>query len=221
MFTLVTYAANTGAATKDFLPDGSLIPQNEHWQIQAQQPPAPEATAKIIAGPPQQVLSIVNPGPGVDPDQPGGLFYFRFEAELNLDNVIFEINCKVTSVTPAPGISPFGFGFIDNKKTLEAGLTAGKVFFVPTDEFPVATENVEFPMDTTDTFHTYRIVKIAVENGVGNVELWVDGVRQLNIPYDNLANPTSNAFAGRLGFGSLLGESVLDIAYVSYSIFSS
>jgi hypothetical protein len=163
MLTLVTYAANTGVP-----PDDPSLPLNERWRIQIQSPPAPQATAQIIAGPPQ-VLSIVNPGPGVDPDQPGGLAYFRFEEELNLDNVIFEINCKVTSVTPAPGINPFGFGFLDKVKSLEAGLTAEKIYFVATNEFPVAPENVEFGMNTTDTFHTSRIVK----NGEGYVELWV------------------------------------------------
>ena len=126
--------------------------------------------------------------------------------------MIFEINCKVTSVTPAPGISPFGFGFIDNKKTLEAGLTVGKVFFVPTDEFPVATENVEFPMDTTDTFHTYRIVK----NGNVNMEVWADGNRVLDIPYDKLEDRTSDQRQVVATSGSELSE--WDIAYVSYSI---
>lgn len=74
-------------------------------------------------------------------------------------------------------------------------------------------------MVTNDTFHTYRIVKNVEVNGEVNVEVWVDGVPKLpNIPYGNLA--PGGGFAGRLGFGSLHDQSVLDIAYVSYSIFS-
>lgn len=138
MLTLVTYAANTGTAEPKFLPDGSSIPDNERWQILIQAPPAPEAAAHIIDGPPQQVLSIVNPG------QQGGLFYFRFE-ELKLDNVIFEINCKVTSVTPALARDPFGFGFIDDERTIEAGLSAGKIFFHTPPQHPNSLSSIWLP----------------------------------------------------------------------------
>ena len=216
MLTLVTYAANTGAATKDFLPDGSLIPQNERWEMTdfPGQPGGADPGTTTATLTPNGTLHIE------DDDPTARRIYARYDTLNSMDNAIFEINCKVISTDPAPGLTDVGngvgFGFIDTEKSLEVKLFDKRPEFgegaISIGDFAA----VEFP--TTDKFHTYRIVK----NGNVNMEVWADGNKVLDILYKDLTPRTTEFPDDQREVFSTSGSelSKWDIAYVSYSIFS-
>ena len=119
--------------------------------------------------------------------------YARADPLDSKDNAIFDINCKVISITPFGGgpHEAFGvaFGFDDDKKALE--------------------------VDTTDGFHTYRIVK----NGDVDMKVFADGDLKLTTLYKDL--PGQRTRSRQFVSTSSQGASTWDIAYVSYSIFPS
>jgi hypothetical protein len=205
MATLVTYAANTGVLPDDL----SLLPFEQWTMTDAPGVPADPGTttASVIAG----ILHIE------DDDDTARRIYARYDTLNSKDNAIFEINCQVIRTDPAPGLTSagngVGFGFIDTEKSLEVGFFAAGPQIGKGSIFVGAGASiaaVEFT--TSDKFHTYRIVK----NGNVNMEVWADGNRVLDIPYDKLEDRTSDQRQVVATSGSELSE--WDIAYVSYSI---
>jgi hypothetical protein len=206
MATLVAYAAIT-----DVLPDDTSLLPFEQWSM-TDAPGVPANSGTTTAAVTGGILHIE------DPDEGARRIYARYDTLNSMDNAIFEINCKVISTDPAPGLTDVGngvgFGFIDTAKSLEVKLFDKRPEFGEGSISIGDIAAVEFP--TTDKFHTYRIVK----NGNVNMEVWADGNKVLDILYKDLT-PRTTEFPGdqREVFSTSGSElSKWDIAYVSYSI---
>jgi hypothetical protein len=140
--------------------------------------------------------------------------YARADPLDSKDNAIFDINCKVISITPFGGgpHEAFGvaFGFDDDKKALEVGLFTDTIFVNQGDGGQATV-----PFNTTDGFHTYRIVK----NGDVDMKVFADGDLKLTTLYKDL--PGQRTRSRQFVSTSSQEASTWDIAYVSYSIFPS
>ncbi|HEY4848216.1 MAG TPA: hypothetical protein VIH87_10635 [Methylocella sp.] len=204
LVTYVTYAANTSVLPED------MIPANQRWDIVPVPAGDPDKASASITG---DILRIVDPDP---PLGPSVRQYARFDKLNSMDSAIFDINCKVISITPFGGVGTHevfgvGFGFDDDMKSLEVGLFTDTIFLGQGDG-----RQATVPFNTTDGFHTYRIVK----NGDVNMQVFADGklLTDLTIPYGDL--PGSVTGSKQVVSTSSQEASVWDIAYVSYSIFS-
>ncbi len=174
MLTLVTYAANTGVLPNN-PSNNPLIPANEVWSMD-DAPGQPSNTGSTTAFlTPGGILHISDPDVFI-PEVTNGnrLVYARYDDLKSTDYAIFEINSRIISTGDSYGV---GFGFTDTKKSLEVALQPHRFGVYLNQGFKDTT------FDTTDKFHTYRIVK----NREVNMEVWADGILKLDIPYDQLA----------------------------------
>lgn len=196
MLTLVCYAGNAGA-----LPDDPSLPESDRWSAtDAPGVPAdPGTTAATLL--PEGVLHLS------DPDEGHRCVYARYDPLDAAADAVFELRGRVLATGASYGVA---FAFIDTRKLLEVVLAEGQVGMYVADGFSGA------PFDTTDAFHTYRLIK----RGDVDVEVWADGAVLLSVPYEQLLDrPAEFPERQRQVIATSGAEQAeWDIAHACYSI---
>ena len=138
------------------------------------------------------------------------LHYQRRDSLVSTTSAFAEARIKLVSGT---GDAHTGFGFDDDTKQIELGISTTEVGFI--DEGHGFIQHV--PM-TTNVYRTYQIRKFAADS----VQLWVDGTRQLTVIYlDFKANAVAATLPSYFRFGSHGKGGVSNVSdwdYVIYQI---
>jgi len=119
------------------------------------------------------------------------LYFQRRDSLVTTTNAFAEATMKLVSGT---GDAHTGFGFDDNTKQIELGMSTTEVGFI--DEGYGFIDKIPL---TTNVYRTYQIRKFAADS----VQLWVGGTRRLTVPYGSFkANAAAATLPSFFRFGS-------------------
>jgi len=119
------------------------------------------------------------------------LYYQRRDSLITTTNAFAEARLKLVSGT---GDAHTGFGFDDNVKQIEIGMSTTEVGFID-DGYGFIDKIAIAP----NVYRTYQIRKFAADS----VQLWIDGTRRLTVPYTSLKpNAAAATIPSYFRFGS-------------------